>query len=48
MVPDDKPKSDFKYEYIARKIETIPKSKYRYCSDINSTMEAPKITPGKP
>ena len=29
-------------------IEIIPKTKYKYRSDMNSTIEAPKITPGNP
>ena len=46
--PDNCPKSDFKKEYSARNIDIIPKNKYRYCYDINFTIEAPKITPGNP
>ena len=48
LSPDNNPKSGFKNEYSESNIEIIPKNKYRYCSDINSTIEAPKITPGNP
>ena len=29
-------------------MDIIPKIKYKYSSDIYSTIEAPKITPGNP
>ena len=29
-------------------MDIIPKIKYKYFSEINSTIEAPKITPGNP
>jgi len=29
-------------------MDIIPKIKYKYFSDINSTIEDPKITPGNP
>ena len=48
IFPDDKPKSDLWNEYKAKKIEINPKIKYKYFSDIYSTIEAPKTTPGNP
>ena len=42
------PKLGLQNEYIAKIIEKIPNIKYRYCSDRNFTIDAPKITPGVP
>ena len=38
LLPDDKPKSGLRNEYKANNIEIIPKIKYKYFSEINSTV----------
>ena len=43
-----KPKSGLRKEYIAKIIEKNPNIKYKYCSEINFTIDDPKITPGVP
>ena len=42
------PKFGLIIEYIDNKIENTPKIKYKYCSERNSTIDDPKITPGVP
>ena len=42
------PKLGLENEYKAKVIEKTPNIKYRYCSERNFTIDAPKITPGVP
>ena len=43
-----KPKPGLRKEYIAKIIEISPNIKYKYCSEMNFTIDDPKITPGVP